>query len=178
MTDACPNARALSDAFARGDDALAAHTERCGACAKEWALLSEMRSAARALPYRPMTQDRIRAVRAQIVMATRSARQPASYRRAYLAVAASIVMISLGFASVLADLGLPQEALLLALVGFNVGVEAGQLAIVCAFLPLAFALRGTGFYRRAVFTGGSAAIALVAAVWLAERALDVKLWPL
>jgi hypothetical protein len=82
-----------------------------------------------------------------------------------------------GFASVLADLGLPQGALLLALVGFNLGVEAGQLAIVCIFLPLAYALRGTRFYRYVAFAGGSAAIALVAAVWLAERVFDMKLWP-
>ena len=82
-----------------------------------------------------------------------------------------------GFASVLADLGLPQGALLLSLVGFNLGVEAGQLAIVAAFLPLAYALRRSRFYRRVVFAGGSAAIALVAAVWLVERALDMKLWP-
>jgi hypothetical protein len=82
-----------------------------------------------------------------------------------------------GFASVLADLGLPQGTLLLALVGFNLGVEVGQLTIVCAFLPLAYALRGSRFYRRVVFTGGSAAIALVALVWLAERSLNVKLWP-
>ena len=81
-----------------------------------------------------------------------------------------------GFASVLADLGLPRDALLLALVGFNVGVELGQLAIIAAFLPLAFALRATWAYRRLVFVGGSAAIALVAAVWLVERALDVKLY--
>jgi len=82
-----------------------------------------------------------------------------------------------GFASVLTDLGLPQGALLLALVGFNVGVEAGQLAIVTVFLPFAYALRRGWFYRRVVFAGGSAAIALVAAVWLAERALDLKLMP-
>ena len=82
-----------------------------------------------------------------------------------------------GFASVLADLGLPQGALLLALVGFNLGVEAGQLAIVGAFLPLAYALRRSWFYRRLVFAGGSAAIALVATVWLTERAFDVKFWP-
>ena len=80
-----------------------------------------------------------------------------------------------GFASVLADLGLPQGALLLALVGFNLGVEVGQLAIVGAFLPLAYALRGTWFYRRLVFTGGSAAITLVALVWLVERVFDLKL---
>ena len=81
-----------------------------------------------------------------------------------------------GFASVLADLGLPQGTLLLALVGFNLGVEVGQLAIVGAFLPVAYALRGTWLYRRVVFAAGSAGIALVALVWLAERALDVKIW--
>jgi len=81
-----------------------------------------------------------------------------------------------GFASVLADLGLPQGSLLLALVGFNLGVETGQLAIVAAFLPLAFAVRRSVFYRRVVFSGGSAVIALLALVWLAERALDVKIW--
>src|ERR1044071_990781 len=73
-----------------------------------------------------------------------------------------------GFASVLADLGLPREVLLLALVGFNVGVELGQLAIISAFLPVAYALRATPIYRRAVFIGGSAAIALIAALWLVE----------
>ena len=82
-----------------------------------------------------------------------------------------------GFASVLADLGLPQDTLLLALVGFNVGVEAGQLAIVSAFLPLAYAMRRSALYRRVIFGGGSALIAAVACVWLAERALNVKLWP-
>ncbi|MBI3524103.1 MAG: HupE/UreJ family protein [Betaproteobacteria bacterium] len=80
-----------------------------------------------------------------------------------------------GFASVLADLGLPRDALVLALVGFNVGVEIGQLAIVSAFLPLAYALRKTVFYRRFVLIGGSAAIMVVASIWLAERALDFKL---
>ena len=82
-----------------------------------------------------------------------------------------------GFASVLADLGLPQDALLIALLGFNLGVEGGQLAIVAAFLPLAFWLRGRWVYRRMILDGGSAAIAAVAAVWLIERAVDVRLFP-
>jgi hypothetical protein len=82
-----------------------------------------------------------------------------------------------GFASVLTDLGLPQDALIVALVGFNLGVEAGQLAIVAAFLPLAFALRHTWIYRRIILLGGSTVIALLAAVWLAERAFMLKLLP-
>jgi len=80
-----------------------------------------------------------------------------------------------GFAAVLDDLRLPREALLLALVGFNCGVEAGQMVIVACFLPVAFALRDTWFYRRASLVGGSIAIALIAAVWLAERALNFRL---
>ncbi|MEJ5989002.1 HupE/UreJ family protein [Ramlibacter sp. PS3R-8] len=78
-----------------------------------------------------------------------------------------------GFASVLADLGLPQGALALALVGFNVGVEIGQLAIVALFLPVAFALRATSFYRVGVLRFGSLLVALLAAWWFVERAFDL-----
>jgi len=82
-----------------------------------------------------------------------------------------------GFASVLADLGLPQGALALALVGFNLGVEAGQLAIVAVFLPLAYALRRTVLYRQGVRIAGSLSIAALAGVWFAERAFNLKLLP-
>ena len=80
-----------------------------------------------------------------------------------------------GFASVLRDLGLPQNALLIALVGFNLGVEAGQLAIVSGFLPVAYFLRASWFYRRLVFIGGSLAIVVVAGIWLVERAFNMKI---
>lgn len=83
-----------------------------------------------------------------------------------------------GFAAVLSDLGLPQSTLLLALLGFNVGVEVGQLAIVIAFLPLAYRLRGTTVYRVAVLIGGSAAIAAVAGAWLIERVFNLKFMPI
>jgi hypothetical protein len=82
-----------------------------------------------------------------------------------------------GFASVLADLGLQPGALAASLVGFNLGVEIGQLAIVAAFLPLAYLMRSTLFYRRVVLVGGSGAIMLVAALWLGERLFDLKLLP-
>ena len=78
-----------------------------------------------------------------------------------------------GFASVLIDLGLPKTSLLASLFGFNLGVEIGQLCIVALFLPLAFTLRNTVFYRR-VLTGGSTVIALVALVWFVERAFDIQ----
>ena len=78
-----------------------------------------------------------------------------------------------GFASVLADLGLPQQALALALVGFNLGVELGQMAIVVVFVPIAFALRRTVFYRKGVLTFGSLLVALIASYWFIQRAFDI-----
>jgi hypothetical protein len=79
-----------------------------------------------------------------------------------------------GFASALADLGLPKDALALALVGFNVGVELGQMVIVSAFVPVAFWLRGTGFYRRGLLPVGSILIAIIAGYWFAQRAFDFQ----
>ena len=83
-----------------------------------------------------------------------------------------------GFASVLTELGLPRDALVLALVGFNLGVECGQLAIVALFLPLAYSVRASTFYRRTVMMGGSLAIAGIAGIWLAERLFGFKLLPI
>ncbi len=82
-----------------------------------------------------------------------------------------------GFASVLSDLGLPQDALLLTLIGFNVGVEVGQLAIVAVFLPIAFVLRRGLFYRKVVLIGGSLLIAILALAWFIERAFDLEFLP-
>ncbi|MDF0652851.1 MAG: hypothetical protein CV081_01085 [Nitrospira sp. LK265] len=83
-----------------------------------------------------------------------------------------------GFAAVLTDLGLPQDSLLLSLVSFNVGVEIGQLAIVAAFLPLAYLLRRSWSYPRLVLNGGSLAVIAIALVWFTERAFDLQLFPL
>ena len=80
-----------------------------------------------------------------------------------------------GFASVLKDLGLPRESLLLALVSLNLGVEAGQLAIVSALMPIAFALRQSWFYQRLTLSTGSLLIVLLACVWFVERAFELRL---
>lgn len=80
-----------------------------------------------------------------------------------------------GFASVLSELGLPADALVLSLLGFNAGVEVGQMAIVAAFLPVVYVLRNTRLYLRGVFVAGSWLTMLVALVWLIERAFDLKL---
>ena len=68
----------------------------------------------------------------------------------------------------------PRDRLLSGLVGFNLGVELGQLALVALFVPLAFLVRATAGYRRLALVGGSLAIAGLAALWFAERTLGVS----
>ena len=46
-------------------------------------------------------------------------------------------------------------------------------AVVAVFLPLAFALRASLFYRSLVLKAGSAAIAVIAMLWFIERAFDI-----
>ena len=75
----------------------------------------------------------------------------------------------LGFAAVLADLGLDGGSLVLTLLGFNLGVEAGQALIVLIFVPAAFLVRRTAAYRRWFVPIGSVAIIAIATVWAVER---------
>ncbi|MEO8445088.1 MAG: HupE/UreJ family protein [Gammaproteobacteria bacterium] len=76
-----------------------------------------------------------------------------------------------GFANVLGDLGLAGTSLAITLAGFNIGVEVGQLAIVALLLPMVYLLRHRRFYTRRVLPGSSIALALLATVWIWQRAL-------
>jgi hypothetical protein len=75
-----------------------------------------------------------------------------------------------GFSSVLIDLGLPSHELIGALLGFNLGVELGQAAIVIALLPVLFWIRRTLAYQ-ALLWAGSGTVAIIAALWSYQRAL-------
>jgi uncharacterized membrane protein len=78
----------------------------------------------------------------------------------------------LGFASVLNEFGLPEGAFIPALIGFNIGVELGQLTVIAAasLLLWTWAARQP-WYRRIVAIPASLAIAGVGAYWAAERTL-------
>ena len=116
-------------------------------------------------------------IAASIIVGAANNIYPVIYNRLWMVAFAFGLIHGFGFASVLADLHLPQNTLLRSLVGFNVGVELGQLAIVALFLPLAFWLRGTQFYQRYILVAGSLAIAILAAIWMAERFFEFKLLP-
>ena len=80
-----------------------------------------------------------------------------------------------GFANVLVDLELPRSDLVLGLLGFNVGVELGQLTIVAAILPLIYLWRSSWTYARLALPAGSAATCAIASLWLVERAFDLSI---
>ena len=82
-----------------------------------------------------------------------------------------------GFAGALGELGLSRTSLAVPLLGFNLGVELGQLACVAVFLPVASVLRASRFYRAAVLPLGSVAIILLAGGWFVERVFEVKFLP-
>ncbi|MCH7826206.1 MAG: HupE/UreJ family protein, partial [Acidobacteria bacterium] len=75
----------------------------------------------------------------------------------------------LGFAGVLARLGLPRGEFLTALLSFNAGVELGQLAVILiAFVALG-TFRGRRWYRSRVTVPLSIAIGLIGFYWAVER---------
>lgn len=76
----------------------------------------------------------------------------------------------LGFAGALQEIGLPRSEFLTALVSFNVGVEAGQLAVIgAAFLVVGWYGAGRPWYRWRVVLPASMAIACTAVYWTFER---------
>ena len=79
----------------------------------------------------------------------------------------------MGFAGVLRELGLPRSEFLTALVTFNLGVEAGQLAVIAIALAAVGWWRSarSGDYRRWVVVPASVLIAIVGAYWTITRTI-------
>ena len=98
-------------------------------------------------------------------------------RRRWLVAFAFGLIHGFGFASVLADLNLPSSSLILSLLGFNIGVEIGQLILVAIVIPLAYLSRGRAAYPRFALQSGSIVIAAVSLGWLLERSLNLQLMP-
>jgi hypothetical protein len=74
----------------------------------------------------------------------------------------------MGFAGALAETGLPKGNLIGTLLTFNLGVETGQLMVLCLLLPLLIWLRRFPWYRKMMIST-SCLIFVLAFYWLIER---------
>ena len=91
-------------------------------------------------------------------------------RRRLALVFAFGLLHGLGFAGVLAELGLPRSEHVTALVAFNVGVEAGQLAVIAvAFVLVGWWSAAKAWYRKRMVIPASLGIAGIALYWTVER---------
>jgi hypothetical protein len=79
-----------------------------------------------------------------------------------------------GFAGALVELGLPQAAIPLALLAFNVGVEIGQLAFIAVLLSAVYCVQRLFTIPSGAAVTSAYAIGIVAAFWCAQR-LDAML---
>ncbi len=79
----------------------------------------------------------------------------------------------LGFASMLSEIGLPDNAFATALISFNVGVELGQLSIIVAAYLLVtkwlIRWRGLAWYQKFIVVPISVIISCIAIYWFFER---------
>lgn len=110
-----------------------------------------------------------------VVLAALNNLRPALTQRLWIVAFVFGLVHGFGFASTLQDMHLPRAGLLLALLGFNLGVELGQIAIVAVIAPLAWRARDSGLYQKGLLPYGSMATAAVAGLWLAQRAFGLSL---
>ncbi len=76
----------------------------------------------------------------------------------------------MGFAGVLADLGLPRADFVTALLSFNLGVEAGQLSVIGIAALCVIWYRHRPWYHQRVVVPASLLIAVIGAYWTLTRA--------
>ncbi|MBT8139442.1 MAG: HupE/UreJ family protein [Gammaproteobacteria bacterium] len=96
-----------------------------------------------------------------------------SMRPAIIAAFMFGLLHGLGFAGALSEIGLPQGESLVALLGFNIGVELGQLCIVAVIMSLLWAINK--YFKRGVAWRisrlASSVSGIIGAYWVFERLL-------
>jgi hydrogenase/urease accessory protein HupE len=110
----------------------------------------------------------------------RGDRTSLAWRRPALVASAFGLVHGAGFAAALADIGLPATEKTAALLFFNFGVEAGQVAIILAVFGAAHALRRAAAgaavaaaRARQLSLAFSYALGVIAAFWFVERAAGI-----
>lgn len=109
------------------------------------------------------------AIAASVLLAALNNIKPVLTDRLWMAAFGFGLIHGFGFAGALSELGLPTGARVVSLLGFNLGVEAGQLGLVLVFLPILYLARSRRWYREGGMQLMSMAIAVLAAWWLQDR---------
>jgi hydrogenase/urease accessory protein HupE len=89
----------------------------------------------------------------------------------WLVVFAFGLVHGMGFAGVLSGLGLPEGGFWPALIGFNLGVELGQLSVIAGAFALTFWCRNKSWYFKGVVVPVSLLISAVGLYWAVTRAM-------
>ncbi len=82
-----------------------------------------------------------------------------------------------GFASALAEIGLPRRGTVATLLAFNLGIELAQLLVVFACFPALVWARRRPWFRRRLFVPACYLIASIAALWFVKRAFGLAILP-
>ncbi|MEZ5325654.1 MAG: HupE/UreJ family protein [Verrucomicrobiales bacterium] len=101
---------------------------------------------------------------------------PRFSERSWILIVAFGLFHGLGFASVMGDLPFRIVQVVKVVLGFNIGVELGQLAIVAVIFPILYAVlksAGSDSYQKFLLVGGSSIVSLVALFWLIQRAFNL-----
>ncbi len=117
------------------------------------------------------------AVAASVMFAGLNSLLALVHRRLFLLAAGFGLVHGAAIAGGLIELGLPTGSRVWALLAFNLGVEAAQLAVLLAVVPASFVFRHSRLYRWLVFIPGSLLITVIGLLWLIERggAIDLGL---
>ncbi len=110
-------------------------------------------------------------IAASIVFAGLNNLFPLVQQRSWLFVFIFGLFHGLGFAIILNNLKIPQGTEFLSLLGFNLGVEIGQLAIVILVFPLLYIFSRYPFYINTIFRPASFGITFTAILWFIQRAI-------
>lgn len=104
---------------------------------------------------------------------TRPAGQSALWRRPWWLAGGFGLLHGMGFAGALADTGLPQANVPLALLFFNLGIELGQLAFIALLLALGYLLSARVAARAAAVQHIPVLVlGVLSAYWCIERGLE------
>lgn len=80
-----------------------------------------------------------------------------------------------GFAGILLEMNIHSDYLFLTLLGFNLGVEIGQVAIALVIFPILYLVRSRRAYLSFGMQATASCLILVASYWFIERAFNVDL---